>query len=255
MKISLITPTYNSAKTIRDTLDSVAGQTYRDLEYIIIDGVSRDETLAIITEYQERLDIRLISEPDAGLYDAMNKGIGLASGDIVGILNSDDFFKSKTSLEKIMTGFQSNPQAEACYADLEFVSPDNPHKVVRFWKAGTYQEKKLNNGWIIPHPTFFVKRRVYQQFGAFRPEFKLAGDYELLLRLLKLHHLPVAYVPEILVCMRAGGESGRNIKQRQTGWQELEKAWAINGLKLPRLFILRRIFFKLHQYLYKKSLS
>jgi len=253
MTISLITPTYNSAKTIRDTLNSVASQTYPNLEYIVIDGASQDGTLDIIKEYSGRLKIKLISEPDKGLYDAMNKGIRLASGDIVGILNSDDFFKDRLSLEKIATGFINNPGTEAGYADLEFVSRNNLHQVIRFWRAGLYQEKKLDNGWVIPHPTFFAKRRVYQQYGAFKTEFKLAGDYELLLRLLKLHRLPLFYIPEVLVQMRSGGSSGRNLAQRRLGWQELKKAWEINHLKIPRFFIMRRVFFKINQYLFKKS--
>ncbi|MFA5109388.1 MAG: glycosyltransferase family 2 protein [Patescibacteria group bacterium] len=249
MTISLITPTYNSAATLRDTLASVAGQTYRDREYIIVDNVSTDETLKIIEEYRERLKIILISEPDEGIYDALNKGINRATGAIIGILNSDDFYKNNTVLEKIAAGFRDNPDSEACYGDLEIINPAATGKIVRFWKAGAYREKKLDSGWIIPHPTFFVRREIYEKFGAYRTEFRLAGDYELLLRLLKIHHLKTIYRPETLVSMRAGGRSGRNWRQRIKGWRELRLAWKVNDLKVPPFFILRRILFKIIQYL------
>lgn len=256
MIISLITPTYNSAKTILDTLKSVSGQIFnsqidQSLEYIIIDGASKDDTLKIIREYSEanNLKVKLISEPDHGLYDAMNKGIKIASGDLVGILNSDDIFKDNQILSKVAACFNSQAEIDACYGDLEFVSSDDLNKVVRFWRAGNYQENKLNNGWIIPHPTFFARRSVYEKFGFFRSEFKIAGDYELMLRFLKINKIKTFYLPEVLTRMRIGGVSSQNLKQRRKGWRELKQAWRVNNLKVPPLFIMRRIFFKLKQYL------
>lgn len=248
MKISIITASYNSAKTIEDTIKSVLSQTYRDIEYIIIDGASNDETLAVIAKYQNEYKIKLISEPDNGLYDAMNKGIDLATGDIIGILNSDDFYKNNTILSKINESFTNN-NVDAVYADLEYVDEFNIKKITRTWIAGKYQEKKLNNGWIIPHPTFFVKKDIYNKYGRFNLKFKIAADYELLLRFIKLHQISLYYLPEIIVSMRTGGTSGRNLKQRQKGWLELKKAWTENNLPIPFLFILRRVLFKIRQYI------
>ena len=249
MKISIITASFNSEKTIKDTIESILNQSYKDVEYIVIDGNSSDNTLDTINGYSDKIDIKVISEPDKGLYDAMNKGIKIATGEVIGILNSDDFYKNNTVLEKIASCFEKNPQIDACYADLEFVDSIETSKVVRVWKAGNFEEKKLNNGWIIPHPTFFVKKSIYEKYGVFNTSFKIAADYELLLRLLKLHKINLFYLPEIIISMRIGGVSGRNLKQRRKGWRELKKSWEINNLKLPKFFILRRILFKIGQYL------
>jgi glycosyltransferase len=255
MKISIITPSYNSAATIRDTLESVSRQTYRDREHIIVDGGSGDRTVAIIKEYAARPGnaglISFISEKDRGLYDAMNKGIRRASGDIVGILNSDDFYKNDEVLALVAAAFTANPELDAVYGDLEFVGPDDINKVVRFWRTGEYREKRLNNGWIIPHPTLFLRRAVYQKFGGFRTDLELAGDYELLLRLLKIGKIKTAYRPLTMVRMRVGGRSGKSLTQRIKGWRELKRAWSINDLPLPKFFITRRVLSKLIQYLKK----
>jgi glycosyltransferase len=224
MKLSLITPTYNSAKTIRDTLNSVNHQSKIDLEYIIVDGNSTDQTLKIIKEYQNNLPLTIISEPDNGLYDAMNKGISRATGDIVGIINSDDFYQNNTALQKIINIFITHPDIDIVYGDLEFVDSLNIKKVIRFWRAGEYKEKKLANGWTMPHPTMFVRKQVYEKYGTFNPNFHLAGDYELTLRLLKKDKVNVFYYHETLVAMRAGGRSGKNLKNRQAGWRELKLA-------------------------------
>lgn len=248
MKISIITPSFNSTGTIEKTIESVLNQSHKDLEYIIIDGASTDGTKEIIEKYKKIFPIIYISEKDQGIYDAMNKGLKLATGDIIGILNSDDVFKDEKTLSKIANCFQTEKEIDACYGDLEFFESSDLNKVVRFWRAGEYQEKKLNNGWIIPHPTFFARRVVYEKFGFFRPEFKLAGDYELLLRFLKINKIKTAYLPEVLTKMRVGGVSGHNFKQRQRGWQELKQAWEVNNLKLPRFFIIRRILFKIKQF-------
>lgn len=248
MKISIITASYNSAKTIEDTIKSVLGQTYQDIEYIVVDGTSKDGTLDIVKKYQASHEIKLLSEPDNGLYEAMNKGIALATGDVIGILNSDDFYKNNEVIQKIVTAFNESG-ADAVYADLEFVDEIDTKKVVRTWIAGEYQEQKLNNGWIIPHPTFFVKKDIYNKYGLFNPEFKIAADYELLLRLLKFHKIKLRYIKGIIVSMRNGGVSTRNLEQRKKGWQELKAAWTINNLPVPFLFIARRVFFKIKQYL------
>jgi len=252
MKISLITPAYNSARTIRDTLDSVGGQTYADREHIVIDGGSSDGTVAILEEYAARSEysgkLSFISEPDKGLYDAMNKGIRRAQGQIIGIINSDDFYKDNTVLAQVAAAFAADPEADAVYGDLEFVDAADKNKVVRCWRAGAYDENKLKSGWAIPHPTLFLRRSVYERFGVFRSDLELAGDYELLLRLLKVGRIKVHYLPATLARMRSGGRSGQNLTQRIKGWRELRLAWKLNNLPRPPFFLTRRILGKLGQY-------
>jgi len=247
MKISIITPTYNSESTIRDTINSIINQNYVDLEYIIVDGASSDKTLEIIEEYQSKIKIKLVSEPDNGLYDAMNKGINLATGDIVGILNSDDFYNDSDVLTQVNQVFLGN-DIDAVYADLQFVDQNNIKKVVRTWISGCCKERKIANGWIVPHPTFFVKKEIYNKHGYFNLKFRIAADYELLLRLIKLHKIKLYYIPKIIVNMRTGGISGCSFKQRKMGWRELEEAWTENNLQAPFFFIARRILFKIVQY-------
>ena len=167
MKLSLVTPTYNSALTIRDTLNSVIKQSLPANEYIIVDGTSSDDTLKILQEYKDKLNLKIISEPDQGIYDAMNKGIKMATGDIIAIINSDDFYKEKNALETIINIFNTKTDIDIVYSDLEFVNQKNIKKVTRFWKAGKYRPQKLNNGWTIPHPSMFVKRQIYEKYGFF----------------------------------------------------------------------------------------
>jgi len=249
VKISLITPTYNSAATIARTIESVLLQGYADLEYIIIDGTSSDNTREIVAFYQNKLNIKFISEPDDGLYDAMNKGIKLATGEIIGILNSDDFFSDNNVLNSVAAIFKDNKTA-AVYGDIKYFSTD-PNKTTRYWRAGDYQESKLANGWVIPHPALFLRCSVYEQVGLFKIDFKIAADYEFILRLLKKHKINVKYLPQVLVSMYDGGVSGRNLEQRKKGWAELKKAWTVNGWATPKLFILRRLLFKFSQYISK----
>ncbi|MEI7451746.1 MAG: glycosyltransferase family 2 protein [Candidatus Falkowbacteria bacterium] len=247
MKLSLITPTYNSAKTIARTIDSVVTQNYPDLEYIIVDGVSSDETAAIVRAYQDKIDIKFVSEKDSGIYDAMNKGIEMASGELIGILNSDDFFADDQVLKNVAREF-ADKNIDAVYGDIQYFS-DDTNKISRYWRTGEYRESKINNGWIIPHPALFLRRAVYGQCGLFKTDFKIAGDYEFILRLLKIHKIKLKYLPHVFVKMYDGGASGANLAQRQIGWQELKKAWTVNGLTLPKLFVLRRVLFKLSQFL------
>ena len=265
MKTTLITPTFNSAKTIADTLDSVIAQTLtlnntpapQDLEYLIIDGASTDGTLGIVREYQEKypaLNIKFISEPDNGIFDAMNKGVKMATGDIVGILNSDDFFYSADVLSKVISKFEENPEIDAVYGDLLYVDNDDVKKQTRFWRAGDYKEENLNWGWSIPHPTFFVRRVVYKKLidknsKIFDTSFDIAADYELTFRLLKIEKIKVKYIKDILVTMRNGGTSASSLKQRIKGWTEQRRVWRINSIKIPRFFITRRLLHKMGQFL------
>jgi len=248
MKISIITVSYNSASTIGDTINSVLSQNYTDLEYIIIDGGSKDGTIEIVNRYKDKIS-KIISEPDGGIYDAMNKGIKLSTGEVVGILNSDDFYHHNSVLREVAKCFQNN--IDACYGDIEYVDRVSVKKVVRLWKAGEYKKKKLLNGWIMPHPAFFVRKKIYDKFGLFNLDFIIAADYELLLRFLQ-KGIKVSYIKDILVCMREGGFSGQSFKQRKKGWDELKKAWFVNGFDLPKFFIFRRILYKINQYIFKK---
>lgn len=249
IKITIITPTYNAAKTLSRTIDSVIDQKYPNLEYIIIDGSSNDGTLEIIQKYQREIEITLVSEPDKGLYDAMNKGVEMATGDVIGILNSDDFYFEDSVLKMVSEVF-SKQKVDAVYGDLKYFSND-VNNVTRYWKAGEYSEAKLQNGWTIPHPTLFVHKSVYEKYGLFDTSFSLAADYEFTLRILKKHKIKTQYIPKTFTMMYCGGRSGRNLKQRIMGWRELKKSWKINKLQTPFLFILRRTLYKISQFLFK----
>jgi len=224
----------------------VASQNYDDFEYIIVDGGSTDGTLDIVEKYSNKIT-KVVSEPDNGIYDAMNKGIRLASGDVIGILNSDDFYSHNQVLDSVADSFQDR-DTEVVYSNLTYVDRQDVTKKVRYWKAGSYEEKKLDYGWIPPHPTCFIRKEVYQKYGQFNLDFHIAADYELLLRFLK-KGLKIKYLDMDLVCMRTGGASGRNLSQRWNGWQELRKAWDTNNLVRPKFFVTKRILHKIKQYL------
>lgn len=234
MKISVITATYNSSATILDTLQSVARQNYKDVEHIIIDGVSTDNTLEIVSAFPGLAHI--LSEPDAGIYDAMNKGIRLAKGEIIGILNSDDFYNGNDVLSKVAREFES-PDTDAVYGDLQYVHPLQTNKITRTWKSGDYRKEKFLYGWMPPHPTFFVRRRLYEEYGSFNTTLRSAADYELMLRFLLKHGARAAYIPEIIVKMRAGGMSNASVRNRLRANSEDRLAWKLNGLK-PYIFTL-----------------
>jgi len=247
MKISIITPCYNSVLTIEATIQSVLSQKNVDVEYIVIDGGSTDGTVDIIKKYSDKV-FYWVSEKDNGIYDAMNKGIVHATGEVIGILNSDDFYVSDDVLMQVSDVLKQNDM-DACYGDIVFVDKTNTKKVIRTWVSGEYKERRLYCGWIMPHPSVFIKTEIYKKYGLFRSDFKIAGDYELLLRLIKIHKISFLYIKKIMVCMRGGGASTKSLKQRILGWKELRKAWVINDLKFPLFFIARRILSKLTQFL------
>jgi len=249
MKISIITPVLNSEKTIEQTVESVLKQTYPWVEYIIVDGGSSDKTLELLEKYRNKIS-KIISEKDSGIYDAMNKGIKIATGEIVAVLNSDDFYSHSKVLEKIAECFKKNT-IDACYGNLVYVDRINMTKKVRYWKAGDFDKRRIKYGWIPPHPSFFVKKEWFEKFGYFRLDFFIAADYELLFRFI-LNSIKLFYLDEDIVHMREGGYSAKSISQRIKGWKELYKAWKINNQKPPLLFFIYRPFFKLHQYLFKK---
>jgi glycosyltransferase involved in cell wall biosynthesis len=228
MKISIITATYNSAATVRDTLSCIAGQQYPNIEHLVIDGLSKDNTLEIVNEFSHVA--KVISEKDKGIYDAMNKGVQLATGDVVGILNSDDFYTNASVLSKVAAAFD-DPAVEAVYGDLQYVKANNVDVVIRTWRSGAYKKRHLYYGWMPPHPTFFVRRTVYDKCGLFNITLRSAADYELMLRVLLRHNVHTQYIPEVLVKMRAGGMSNASIKNRLRANKEDAMAWKLNDLK------------------------
>ncbi len=228
MKISIITATYNSSRTVGDTLRCVAAQSYAPVEHLVIDGSSKDDTLEIVKQFPHVSAV--VSEKDKGIYDAMNKGVALASGEVIGILNSDDIYADEKVLQDVMDIFKDE-SVDACYADLQYVRADNLNKVTRTWRSGRCSSRSFYWGWMPPHPTFFVRKKVYEQIGLFNLELRSAADYELMLRAFLKYKLNVQYLPRIIVKMRAGGESNASLRNRIRANGEDRKAWKINGLK------------------------
>jgi glycosyltransferase involved in cell wall biosynthesis len=235
LKISIITITYNSEATLADTIESVVNQTYPNIEYIIIDGGATDKTLTNGDSYKDKI-AKVVSEKDHGLYDALNKGIALATGDVIGMIHSDDFYTGNDVIEK-MAKVISETDADAAYADLYYVDKNDTALIFRKWKSGDYKHGMFLNGWMPPHPTFFAKKECYQKFGGFNMSLVSAADYELMLRFIHKHRIKLAYLPEFIIRMRVGGKSNVSLKNRIRANQEDRKAWKINGLK-PNPFTL-----------------
>ena len=227
MLVTIITATYNSADTLEQCIKSVLDQTYKNIEYIIIDNCSKDKTLDIAKSYAEDVS-RIVSEPDKGIFDALNKGILLAQGNIIGFLHADDFYASSAVIEKVVAKF-SEAGSDAVYGDLQYVSKKNPAKIVRNWISGEYSIKKLQNGWMPPHPTLFIKRACYKKFGFFNIDFKIAADYELILRFIAKNKMTLSYIPEVLVKMRIGGTSNKSLKNIFTKSSEDLRAMKLHG--------------------------
>ncbi len=208
MKVSIITACYNAESTIERSLNSVHNQNYSNIEHIVIDGASDDKTLEILTKYQNSIS-NLVSTSDNGIYDALNKGIKLATGDIIGFLHADDLFASEQTISQIVALF-SEKQTDSVYGDLEYIS--NIGKVVRYWKSSEFTLPKLKKGWMPPHPTFFVRAMVYQKYGLFNTNFKIAADYDFMLRVLGKYEISTAYLPLVITKMQLGGASNKNIR-------------------------------------------
>lgn len=246
MKISIITAVKNGAATIENCIASVLAQTYQEIEHIIIDGGSGDGTLGIIAKYKDKI-AKVISETDNGMYYALNKGIKLASGDIIGILHSDDFYAHNKIIENVADVFKRE-NVDSCFGDLQYVSENNPAKIVRHWKACPCLKEKFKYGWMLPHPTFFVKKSVYEKFGYFNTDFKIAADYELMLRLLVKYDTSTYYMPEVIVKMRMGGLSNNNLINLFIKSYEDYKAWKVNNLKSNFSIILLKNLIKMPQF-------
>jgi glycosyltransferase involved in cell wall biosynthesis len=247
MKVSIITIAYNSAETIEDTIRSVAAQDYADIEYIIVDGASKDNTLQIVSKYKDKVAI-LVSERDKGLYDAMNKGVALATGDIIGILNSDDFYADAQVISDVVKCFKET-KCTGLYADLVYVNRIDTAKIIRTWKAGAYAPGQFVRGWMPPHPTFFVKKECYSKWGTYNTSLKSAADYELMLRFIHKQGIKLAYLPRVITHMRAGGTSNISIKNRIRANMEDRQAWKMNGLRPGWLTLTWKPISKIFQFL------
>lgn len=253
MKISIITVSYNSENTIRDTIESVLAQTYPNIEYIIIDGASKDNTMGIVSEYSESI-AKVVSEPDKGIYDAMNKGVALATGDVVGILNSDDFYENATALATVAAAFTKNPASALVYGDVVFVEPDNLQQVTRFYSAAHFRAWKLRFGWMPPHPGTFIRSTVYRDVGPYSLLYKISADYEMFVRLLLGKRLQYSHINQVLVRMRSGGVSTSGVRSSLRLNREIVQACRRNGIYTNLLMVLSKIPFKLMEFV-KRSTS
>ena len=237
MKVSIITAVYNRVETISHTLESVLEQTHPDIEYIVVDGMSNDGTESIVSRYS-----------DQGIYDALNKGIRMASGDVVGLLHADDFFAHRDVVANIVQEFSEDHSTMGVYGDLVYVDCHETTRRVRRWKSGDYEVSKYRWGWMPPHPTVYFRRECYLRHGLFRDDFHFAADYELLLRMMLVNRVPMRYIPQTLVCMRVGGLSNASFSNRMQANREDAKAWTVNGLRPPWALRLLKPMRKIYQY-------
>lgn len=254
MRISIVTVTYNSAKTVEDTLASVLKQQYKDYEYIVIDGGSTDETVDIIKVYEGKFteliaecqqnsgaipSFRWISERDEGMYDGINKGIRMATGDVVGIINSDDFYHRADIFDVIVKAFEDNPESQAIYGDVRFVNPDNLEKTVRYYSSKNFKPYKFRWGWMPAHPSFFTYKENFEKYGYYQYDYHIAADYELLTRFLYTNKLPAICVPVDFLRMRMGGRSTDGIQANVRLNKEIVRACKENGIytNMPMLFL------------------
>jgi glycosyltransferase involved in cell wall biosynthesis len=250
LKISIITITYNSESTLSETIESVLSQSYQNIEYIIIDANSTDKTVEIVKSYGERVST-FLSEKDDGIYDAMNKGLKLATGDIVGILNSDDVYFNNRTIEDVIEVFEKE-KSSSVYGDLYYVAEDNLEKVSRYWKSSSFKQGSFKKGWHPAHPTFFVKRDIYEKYGYFDLNMEVSADFELMLRFLEKYAISTSYLPKVLVKMRLGGESNSSIKNIIKGNKSILKAFDKNEIEVNKFsYIFYRFVPKIIQILKK----
>lgn len=250
MKISIITVVRNNVATISDAIDSVVGQTYKNIEHIVIDGASTDGTVGVVQSYRNKID-KFITEKDHGLYDAMNKGISLATGDIIGILNSDDIYFDKNVIENIVNTFREK-NTDSVFGDLHYVDKNNTNKVMRHWKTSNFKLGSFAKGWHPPHPSFFVKKEVYEKYGLFDLQLSISADFDLMLRFLEKHQISSVYLPKILVKMRTGGQSNNSIKNIIISNKSILRSFSKNKIKVNKLlYLFNRLMPKLMQVIKK----
>lgn len=247
MRISIVTPVYNAAATVSDTLVSVQKQGFGDVEHIVIDGGSTDGTLEVLEAHGS---LRVLSEPDDGLYDAMNKGIALATGDVIGILNADDLYAHDKVLEHVAEAIGGH-DVQSCYADLVYVDRDDTEKVFRYWTSNTFVPGSFRKGWLPAHPTFFVKREVYERCGLFDLEYRIQSDFELTMRFLEINRISSHYVPEIWVRMRMGGHTNKSLVNILKGNLESYRACKKHGMGVGPMFFVTKIAQRVPQFFRK----
>nr|WP_297165212.1 glycosyltransferase family 2 protein [uncultured Dysgonomonas sp.] len=253
MKISIITATYNSEKYLRDTIESILKQDYSNIEYIIVDGGSKDSTIDIIRECEPRFKGRLrwISEPDKGLYDALNKGFKIATGEIVGILNSDDFFTNDNVISEVVHTFKTN-NSEAVYGDIHFVDAKNLNKCIRYYSSSIFRRSLMRIGFMPAHPTFYVYKNKFDELGYYKTDYKIAADFELLLRFIYVNKIKIKYLPLDFVTMRIGGMSTESMGSRKTIMREHIRAFKENGISNNRFILSLRYPYKIWELLKAK---
>ncbi len=245
MKVSIITVVYNNKYYIEECINSVLGQTYKNLEFIVIDGGSTDGTIEIVNKYENKLS-KFISEPDNGIYDAMNKGIRLSSGNIIGILNSDDFYVDNDVISTVVAEFNTK-KVDSVYGDLVYVKEDDTNKIVRYYNSSHCTPDKFAYGWMPAHPTFFVKRTCYEEYGFFKTNYKIASDFELLCRFLGKHRISYSYIPKVLIKMRVGGLSTRTWRSNLILNKEIVRACAENAIKTSYFMVYSKYLTKIFQ--------
>ena len=249
LKLTIITATYNSARTLQPCMRSVLGQDYPNLEYLLVDGGSSDGTVELIQDYADKHPcIRWASEPDRGLYDALNKGIRKAEGEVLGFVHSDDFLASPGILSALVAAL-SKAQADGVYGDLQYISAGQEERVIRRWKSRAFHARLLQKGWMPAHPTFFLRRHVYEKHGGFDLDFRIAADYDFMLRVLKDPSLTFTYLPRVVTKMRVGGNSNGSLRNILNKSQEDYRAMKKNGLSFPLGALLAKNLSKIPQFL------
>ncbi|MDY3266607.1 MAG: glycosyltransferase family 2 protein [Phocaeicola sp.] len=255
MKISIITTCYNSEKTISDTIDSILNQNYINYEYIIIDGSSKDNTISIIKKYKNLFGNKLlwISENDNGIYDAMNKGIQMATGDVIGILNSDDFYTNNNILSRIADEFEKNTELDAIYGDIHFVDSNNLNKCVRYYSSKIFKRQLMRLGFMPAHPSFYIKKDKLLEIGLYKTNYKIAADFEFLLRAIYVNKIKTKYIPLDIVTMRTGGASTSGISSHKTIMKEHLRAFRENNVYTNIILLSLRYFYKIYEVWIKRQ--
>jgi glycosyltransferase involved in cell wall biosynthesis len=252
MKLSIITVVFNRSRTIKSAIESVLAQTYPDIEYIVVDGASTDGTTAIINSYAHKIS-KLVSEPDKGMYDALNKGIKLATGDVVGILHADDEFSSNQILEQVVSFLKANKHLDCVYGDVGFVNEEDPTKIIRYYSSAIFHRGLFKFGFIPAHPTFFCFRKYFEIYGYYRTDMEIAADFDLLLRFLKKHQLNSGYIPTMLVKMNMGGKSTKGIRSTLKINSEIRQILKEHKIPSSYLHLYARYFIKVQEFWKKKK--